>query len=227
MNWVEPSGWSLATVAAYLVARSFYRKTRFPLLHPSLLGVVLLAVAVEAVGRRYDEYAGATSWITWWVGPAVVALAVPVWRLRQLLLARLPIVLAVVGAGLVFGFLVSRGFLALLGQPREVQLAGPLHSITSPVALGIGRQIGAREDALIVGVLTAGLLGATLGPALLRRIGVSDRRARGLAMGCGSHAIGVARSLEVDAVCGAFATLGMMANAMTASFLFPLLARWI
>src|SRR4029077_2687951 len=98
---------------------------------------------------------------------------------------------------------------------------------TGPVSLPIARQIGARQDAVIIGVLTAGLIGATVGPMLLRRIGVSDRRARGLALGCGSHAIGVARALEVDNVCGAFATLGMLGNAILGAIIFPYLARWL
>ncbi len=218
--------WSGATLATYALARGIYQRWRLPLLHPSLLGVVILAVTIEALGRSYPEYAAATKWIAWWAGPAVVAMAIPIWRLRALLRARLPIVVAVVVAGLAGGFLASTTTLRLLGQPRDVQLAGPLQSITSPVAIPLGVQIGARSDALVIGVLTAGLLGATVGPALLRRIGVRDRRARGLAMGCGSHAIGVSRSLEVDAVCGAFATLGMMGNAVLATLIYPLLARW-
>jgi putative effector of murein hydrolase len=218
--------WSLATIAAYFAARWLYDRVRFPLLHPVIVGIVVLATAIESLGRTYAEYREATAWIVWLAGPAVVAMAVPVYRLRTLLRARLPIVLTVIASGLVFGFTTMTWAFGLLGQPREVRLAGPLHAITSPVALPIARQIGARQDAMVIGVLTAGLIGATVGPVLLRRIGVSDRRARGLALGCGSHAIGVARALEVDAVCGAFATLGMLGNAILGAIIFPYLAHW-
>lgn len=223
---VSLMAWSLLTVAVYAAARWLYDRWRFPLFHPMLVGVAVLAVAIESTGRTYAEYRGATEWIVWMAGPAVVAMAVPVYRLRALLGTRLPLIATVIAAGLVFGFVSMTTFLGLLDEPREVRLAGPLHAITSPVALPIARQIGARQDAMIVGVLAAGLIGATVGPALLRRLGVADRRARGLALGCGSHAIGVARALEVDSVCGAFATLGMMGNAILGAVIFPYLARW-
>ncbi len=220
-------GWSLATIAVYFAARWLYDRVRFPLLHPMIIGIVVLAVAIEMLGRTYGEYREATGWIFWLAGPAVVAMAVPVYRLRTLIRSRLPIILTVIVSGLVFGFTTMTWAFGVLGQPREVRLAGPLHAITGPVSLPIARQIGARQDAMVIGVLTAGLIGATVGPLLLRRIGVADRRARGLALGCGSHAIGVARALEVDTVCGAFATLGMLGNAILGAILFPYLARWL
>ena len=187
MTGTVMAAWSLATVLVYLAARWVYDRTRFPLLHPMLVGVAVLAIAIEVLGRTYAEYRGATEWIVWLAGPAVVAMAVPVYRLRTLLRARLPLIGTVIASGLIFGFASMTTFLGLLDEPREVRLAGPLHAITSPVALPIARQIGARQDAMIVGVLTAGLIGATVGPALLRLLGVRDRRARaraGLRLAC-------------------------------------------
>lgn len=219
-------GWSAATALIYLGGRALYARWRFPLLHPLLVGMVALGLGIDALGRGYAEYREATSWLTWWIGPAVVAMAVPVWQLRQLIRQRLALIAAVVVAGLLFGFLAAAGALRWQGQPREVQLAGPLQSTTSPVALPLGERAGARLDAVILGVLASGLVGATMGPLVLRSLGVSDRRARGLAMGCGSHVIGVARSLEVDPICGAFATVGMLGNAILGSLLYPWLAAW-
>ena len=221
------AGWSALTVVVYFAARGVFRRFKFPLLHPMFTALLALILVVEAAGPRFEEYRAATGWISWLLGPAVVAMAIPVWRLRTVLLARLPLLAAVVGAGSLFGFgsmaLVLRG----LGQPREVVAAGTLKNLTSPVAIEIGHQIGARPDALAVAVLLAGASGAVFGPGLLRAIGVRDRRARGLAMGCGSHGVGVARALEIDAVCGAFATLGMTGSAMLGAVLFPYLAHWL
>ncbi|MBS0659901.1 MAG: LrgB family protein [Verrucomicrobia bacterium] len=218
--------WSTATALIYLGARALYARVGLPLLHPLLVSMVMLGLGLDAVGRGYGEYRESTAWLTWWIGPAVVAMAVPVWQLRRLILQRLALVVGVVVAGLLFGFVVAAGALRWQGQPREVQLAGPLQSTTSPVALPLGERSGARLDAVIVGVLASGLVGATMGPLVLRSLGVRDRRARGLAMGCGSHVIGVSRSLEVDPICGAFATLGMMGNAILGSVLYPWLAAW-
>lgn len=220
------AGWSVLTIVVYFAARAVFLRLRSPLLHPMFTALLGLVLVVEWTGRRYAEYRDATAWIPWLLGPAVVAMAVPVWRLRTLLLARLPLLGAVIGTGSVFGFGSMALLLRWLGQPREVVAAATLKGLTSPVAIELGRQIGARPDALAAAVMLAGASGAIFGPSLLRAIGIHDRRARGLAMGCGSHGIGVARALEVDKVCGAFATLGMTGSAMLGAVLFPYLARW-
>ena len=220
------AGWSILTILVYIAARAVFLRLRSPLLHPMFTALLALVLVVEWTGRRYAEYRDATAWIPWLLGPAVVAMAVPVWRLRVLLLARLPLLAAVIGTGSVFGFGSMALLLRWLGQPREVVAAATLKGLTSPVAIELGRQIGARPDALAAAVMLAGASGAIFGPSLLRAIGIHDRRARGLAMGCGSHGIGVARALEVDKVCGAFATLGMTGSAMIGAVLFPYLARW-
>ena len=219
--------WSAATVAAWAISRWAYRRTRSAIFHPVLCGLAMLMLTVELTGHRHVEYHAAAGWIGWVLGPALVALAVPVYRLRALLAARLPLILVVLVSGMTFGAVVNSTTLRLAGMPREVVLAGPLQSLTSPAAVAVAEQTGARVDATLAGVLTAGMAGAAFGPRLLRRLGVHDRRARGLAMGCCSHVNGVSSALEVDAVCGAFATLAMAGNAMLGALLHPLLARWL
>ena len=226
MNTAFPFFWSFVTIAVYAAARAAFHRWRHPLLHPSLLGIVGTVIVVELLGRPYEAYLADTRWIAWLLGPGVVAMAVPVWRLRALLLARLPLIASVVFGGLLFGFFSMALMLWLLREPPDVVAAGTLKSITSPVALELGKQMGVRPNALAAGVLMAGTFG-TFGPAVLRWLGVRDRRARGLAMGCGSHGIGVARAMEIDAVCGAFATLGMAGSAMLGAVLLPYLCRWV
>ncbi len=219
------AGWSLLTIAVYLVTRAGFVRWKRPLLHPMFTGLLALVVLIELTGRRYGEYRAATGWIPWLLGPAVVAMAVPVWRLRRLLRARLGLIVGTVGGGLLFGFGSMALALRALGQPPGIVAAGTLKSLTTPIALELARGAGAPLDAVVAGVLLAGVVGATVGPGLLRAIGVRDRRARGLAMGCGSHGIGVARATEVDPVCGAFATLGMTGSAILGAVLFPYLLR--
>ena len=226
MNTATPLFWSFVTLAVYAAARAVFLRWKFPLLHPALLGIVCTVAVVEFLGGPYAEYRADTRWIAWLLGPGVVAMAVPVWRLRTLFLARLPLIGALVLGSLLFGFFSMAVLLWLLGEPPDVVAAGTLKSITSPVALELGRQIGVRPNALVAAVLLAGIYGA-FSPTLLRWLGVHDRRARGLAMGCGSHGIGVARAMEIDPVCGAFATLGMTGSAMLGAVLLPYLCRWV
>lgn len=220
--------WSAATIAAFFLARAIFRRTRFPLFHPAALSLALLVAAMEISGHPYAAYRRETGWLSWLLGPAVVAMAAPVYRLRKLLWEQRLALGVTVAAGLAAGFISMAAALWALGATREVTEAGTLKSITSPVAYAIARDAGVRPDVAMVGVLFAGMLGATVGPLVLQRVlGVRDPRALGLALGCGSHGIGVARALEVNETAGAFASLGMSGTAMLGALVLPFALRWV
>lgn len=220
--------WSAATAAAFFLARAIFLRTRFPLFHPAALSLALLVAAMELSGHSYAAYRRETAWLNWLLGPAVVAMAAPVYRLRRLLWEQRVALGVTVAGGLTAGFVSMAAALWALGATREVIEAGTLKSVTSPVAYAIARDAGVRPDVAMVGVLFAGMLGATVGPAVLHRVlGVRDPRAVGLALGCGSHGIGVARALEVNETAGAFASLGMSGTAMLAALVLPFALRWV
>lgn len=220
--------WSASTVAAFFLARAIFLRTRFPLFHPAALSLALLVAAMELSGHPYAAYRRETGWLSWLLGPAVVAMAAPVYRLRKLLWEQRIALSVTVAAGLAAGFISMAAALWALGATREVIEAGTLKSITSPVAYAIARDAGVRPEVAVVGVLFAGILGATVGPLVLQRmLGVRDARALGLALGCGSHGIGVARALEVDETAGAFASLGMSGTAMLGAVALPFALRWV
>lgn len=220
--------WSTATVAAFFLARAIFLRTRFPLFHPAALSLALLVGLMELSGHSYAAYRRETAWLSWLLGPAVVAMSVPVYRLRKLLWEQRVALGVTVAGGLAAGFISMAAALWALGAPREVIEAGTLKSITSPVAYAIARDAGVRPDVAMVGVLFAGMLGATVGPLILRRVlRVDDPRALGLALGCGSHGIGVARALELNETAGAFASLGMSGTAMLGALALPFALRWV
>ena len=223
------AGWSAATIVVFFAARAVFLRTRFPLFHPAALSLVVMVVLLETTGHPYAAYRQETAWLNWLLGPAVVAMAAPVYRLRRLLWQqRVPLGLAV-GAGLATGFVSMAAALWAVGAPRMLMEAGTLKSITSPVAYAIARDAGVRPpEVAMVGVLIAGMMGATIGPVVLRRVfGVRDQRAVGLALGCGSHGIGVARALELNETAGAFASLGMSGTAMAGAVVMPFALRWV
>ncbi len=103
----------------------------------------------------------------------------------------------VVAAGLALAIFSMALMLSLLRQPAPVVAAGTLKSVTSPVAHVLAVDAGASDPAAMAGVMLAGMLGASVGPAVLRGMRVRDERAVGLAMGCACHGIGVGRAMEI------------------------------
>ena len=219
--------WSALTILAYAGCRWTFLRTRLPLLHPGFTSIVAMVVILELTGRRYAEFKDATAWINWLLGPAVVAMAVPIYQLRRVVRANRRTLAAVVPLGMVFAVLSTTAILALFGRTRPVVAAGALKSITSPVAAQLALDNHVPVDATLAGVLIAGMLGATLGPSALRWMGVRDERAVGLALGSSAHGIGVARAVELGRTAGAFASISMSGTAMLGALVLPYVLRRI
>ena len=218
-------GWSLATVGVYFACRWVFLRTRWPLLHPGLTGILAMVALLECAGRPYPQYERSTEWINWLLGPAVVAMAAPIYQLRAMVRANARVLAVVIPLGLAFAVVSTTLLLAAGGRPRPVVAAGALKSITTPVSYRLAVDAHVSKDAALAGTLIAGMLGATVGPALLGWMRVRDERALGLALGCTSHGIGVARALELGRTGGAFASLGMSGTAMLGALLLPYLLR--
>jgi putative effector of murein hydrolase len=224
---MAPVWWSALTFVVYAFCRWLFARTHFPLLHPGLSSILTMVAILHGTGHTFEAYWKETSWINWLLGPAVVAMAVPIYQLRGIVRANLRVLAIVVPAGL--GVAASSTMLLLwsIGLPKPQIVAGALKSVTSPVAYRLAVDAGVPVDAVMAGVLIAGMSGATLGPAILRALRVRDARAVGIALGCGSHGIGVARAVEMGEAAGAFASLGMSGTAMVAAIVLPFALRWM
>ena len=219
--------WSGLTILVYFLCRRLFLRVRFSLLHPGFTGILAVVFLLELTGRRYDEYRTATEWINWLLGPAVVAMAVPIFQLRRTVRASVGTLAAVLpfGLGVAVGSMACG--VAALHRAWPVVAGGTLTSITSPVAYRLAGDAGVSVDAAMAGTLIAGMLGATVGPAVLRGMRVRDERALGLALGCTSHGIGVARAMEISPAAGAYASLGMSGTAMLGAVVMPFVLRWL
>jgi putative effector of murein hydrolase len=215
--------WSSVTIAVFVAARWCFLRTKFPLLHPVLVSTLALIALVEIGGRHYADYARGTQWIGWILGPGVVAMAVPVYHLRSVIIARAGTLLLVVLSALAFSLATTAGVLALCGAGRAIIQSLSLKAVTAAVAMAIAREAHALPIVAGVGSMFAAILGAAVGPWILHRAGVRDPRAVGLALGCGSHSIGTARAFELGEEQGTFASVGLSLTTLAAALICPAL----
>lgn len=219
-----------ATLVVYVAAQAAYtRLGQAPWANPVLWTVVLLASGLLATGVPYQSYFSGAQFIHFLLGPAVVALAWPLWlrrtELRQrwgrLLLAALAGGVAASGSALLLGW--------ALGLPAEVTLSLVPKSVTAPVAMGIAEQIGGIPELAAVFAVLTGLVGALSGKYLFDGLCIptdpAGWAARGFALGTASHGIGAARALQVNADAGAYAGLALGLQVVLASLLMPLAFR--
>jgi predicted murein hydrolase (TIGR00659 family) len=196
-----------------------------PLLNPVLLAVVVVVTILGTSGTSYQTYFAGAQFVHFLLGPATVALALPLYRQIESVRRSAVAILVAILAGSLTAIVSAVGIAWLLGGSRDVLISLAPKSVTAPVAMGITEQLGGLASLTAVLVIVTGITGAMLGTYVLNALRIRDWRARGLAMGTASHGIGTARALQVNRIAGAFSGLAMGVNALATALLLPLLWR--
>jgi len=210
------------TLGAYQLAVAAYERTRWIFLQPVLVSMLLLIGVLLSCGIQYGEYRKSTEILNILLGPATVALAVPLYlnlrRIRQLFW---PTFTTLVVGG-VFATLTCVALGYAFGAEHMILMTMAPKSVTSPIAMLVAEQIGGVAALAAVFVLITGVLGAIVGPALLDRFGVTHPEARGMSLGITAHAVGTSVALQESDECGAFAALAMSLMGVATAVLLPL-----
>lgn len=216
------------TLVAFQAASWIYEKAnKNPLLNPVLLSVIAVVSALVATRTSYQDYFEGAQFVHFLLGPATVALAIPLYRQFDKVKASALAILSSILAGSLTAILTALAIGSLLGGANDTLISLAPKSVTAPVAMGISEQLGGLPSLTAVLVILTGIVGAMLGPVVLNIIGVKDWAARGLALGTASHGIATARALQVNEVAGAFAGLAMGLNALATAILLPLIWNWL
>ncbi len=215
-----------STLVTYVLAHAAYQRLgQAPWANPVLWTVIVLAGLLGLTGAPYPAYFAGAQFIHFLLGPAVVALAWPLWQRRAELRARAGALLLAALAG---GATAAASALAIgwaVGLPPEVLASLAPKSVTAPVAMGIAEQIGGIPALAAVFAVLTGLVGAVSAKYLLDALRIRSPEARGFALGTASHGIGAARAMQVDPRAGTYAALALGLQVLLASLLMPLLLR--
>jgi predicted murein hydrolase (TIGR00659 family) len=222
----EPLTALTATLLAWMAGLKLQALSgRHPLANPVLIAVTLVAAGLLLSGVDYRAYFEGAQFVHFLLGPATVALALPLYRQWRLVRHSLPAVAISIIAGGLFSAFAGVGLAILFGAAPAVTASLAPKSVTTPVAMGVAERLGGLPSLTAAVVICSGIVGASLGPLVLNWCRVTDWRARGLAIGTVSHGIGTARALQVNATAGAFSGLAMGLNALATAILLPVLWR--
>ena len=224
----DPLLWLTLTLAAYGAGDALFKASgRKPMVNPVLIAVAFLAVLLQLTGTSYATYFAGAQFVHFMLGPATVALAIPLYaNLNHIKKAALPMIAALV-AGSLAAMLSAVGIGVALGLDTDILLALIPKSATAPVALGVSDAIGGSPSLTAVFVITTGITGAIIATPLLNLLRITDWRARGFAVGVASHGIGTARAFQVNETAGAFSGVGMGLNALLTALIAPIIAQWL
>ncbi len=216
------------TLLAYQGAFWLYQRSGCnPLANPVLIAVTALVAFLTLTGTRYETYFAGAQFVHFLLGPATVALAIPLYtQFRRVRAMLLPVVVGLLAGSLTAIFsavMVGR----LFGASLSTQLSLAPKSVTTPIAMGIAERIGGIPSLTAVLVIVTGIIGAVGARYVFDAMKLRDPAIRGFAIGIASHGIGTARAFQVNEQSGAFAALAMGLNGALTALLVPMLAGWL
>ncbi|MCR8842728.1 LrgB family protein [Paenibacillus sp. SC116] len=214
-----------ATIGAYLLAR--YVQARFPWIHPILISAGLLIAIIVAADIPLEAYSAGGEWLSMLLGPATVALGVPIYKHREQIAKQFkPIMISII-CGSVIGIVSVALILWLLTDVQEIILSMLPKSVSSPISIEISKVLNGIPELAAVFSVCTGLFGSVFGITILQKFGFQDDMSIGLAMGTAAHGIGTARCLANSEEQGSFSGLAMGLAGVITSILFVPIYMWL
>lgn len=207
------------TISIYFIFNKLYEIKKKFYLNPVMLSITSIIVLLYFADIEYQVYMESARILSFLLGPAVVSLAIPLYKRRKVVLDYSK----QISGGVVLGGLIailSAFFVAyLLGGSRALLLTISPKSVTTPIAIGVSERIGGIPSLTAILVIITGIMGNSVGVPILDFFKIKDKVARGLAMGVTSHGLGTARIIQEDKLSGAVSGLGMALNGVFTSFI--------
>lgn len=217
---------AVLTVIIYLLTNSLYLKYRKTLLNPVLASTAIIAIILVLGNIPYDTYMMGGNWIGTLLGPAVVALAIPLYKQRDLLFTNLIPIVSGIATGVFVGMASGILFTQLFRFSEELILTVLPKSLTTPVAMQVASNLGGIPSLAAVFVMVAGFSGYIIGPLLLKWLHIDSPIGRGIGLGTSAHGMGTAKAFEYGQQETSMSSVAMTLSAVFGALLGPV-AAWL
>ena len=223
-----PLFWLTATLLAFFIADQLSAwARRRPLVNPVLIAVALVAVLLKLSNTDYQTYFNGAQFVHFLLGPATVALAVPLYNNLAMVRRNLLPMAAALLVGATVAIVSAVAIAAALGAPKPALISLAPKSVTAAVAMAVSEALGGLPSLTATLVIATGILGAIMVTPLMNLLRIRDHAAQGFAAGLASHGIGTARAFTVDPVAGVFAGVAMGLNAVATPVLGAVILPWL
>ncbi len=215
------------SLTAYGIGFAAQKKWKKVFLNPLLIAVTLIITFLLVTGISYETYQYGAKYLSYFLTPVTVCLAVPLYKQLQVLKKNLAaIIISIILGCLAHGATVI-AILMLFGVEDQLILSLLPKSITTAIALGVTTEIGGIQGITVIGVMVAGISGAVVGPTLLRLFGITEPVAQGLAIGSASHAIGTSKAIELGEIQAAMSSLAIVVTGILTVVIVPWIVSFL
>ena len=213
----------LLSLVAYVIGTYVYKKMKFSIFNPLLIAIAIVIILLTKLGINYESFNAGGQCISFFLYPATVALALPMYKRFSLFRENaLPILTSVLCGnicGMTFIILISK----LFGISDVLTRSLIPKSITTPIGMAVSKQLEGIQSVTVAAIILTGIIGSILSPILYKFFKIDDKVAFGIAIGASSHAIGTAKAMELGEIEGAMSSLTMAISGITTVFLAPII----
>ena len=203
------------------------KKWHSPILNPLLVSMVIIIIFLKVTGITFETYQYGAKYLSYFLTPVTVCLAVPLYKQMLILKENVAAVLV----GIFLGCITHAAVLIFILKIWKVDTALILSllpkSITTAIALGVSEEIGGIQTVTIIGVTIAGLSGAIVGPTLLKLFRIKEPVAQGLSMGSASHAVGTSKAVELGEIQAAMSSLAIVVTGLLTVIVVPIIIKFL
>ena len=211
------------TLVVYFLAEGFKKRTGFSFANPLLISILILMGIIKVLSIPLEAYEVGGAHISFFIKPATVALAIPLYYHYDVLVKNIKAVSAGIFVG-VSTSILSVSFLSkVFGLEEVLKLSLLSKSITTPIGIELTQQVGGIVPVAIASIIFTGIFGALIGPWFLKTIGVKDKTALGIALGTSAHVIGTSKAIELNEEVGAMSAIAIPLAGILTVLLAPLI----
>lgn len=217
----------LLCVGAFFIGKFIFVRTKLAIFNPLLIAMILIIGVLQVSNTPYETFNKGTKMIQFFLGPTVVALGVMLYEQIDTIKANYKSILISIITGSFISILSIVFICKAFHADLNVISSLIPKSVTTPIALSLSKQMGGIEALTAVSVVITGILGNIIAVPLFKILRVSDRIAKGLALGSSAHAIGTMKAIELGSLEGAISGLAIGVTGVITALLSPLFQNWL
>ena len=215
------------SLLTYFFGMFLRKKFDYAIVNPLLISAILTIAFLLVFDVDYATYNQGAQYLSVFLTPATICLAVPLYRQLQVLKQNIVTVIVPISCGVIAHAITLISLSKLFDVEEILTLSLLSKSVTTPIAVGICHELNGIEVVTIMGVMIAGIIGAVFGPIVCNLLKIKEPIAQGLGIGSASHAIGTSKALEMGELQGAMSSLAIVVTAILNVIVVPFVAQFV
>ncbi|MGL5259103.1 MAG: LrgB family protein [Lachnospiraceae bacterium] len=215
------------TMLIFLGCSMIQKKWKNPILNPLLLSIIIIIIILNITDISYDTYQNSAKILTYFLTPATVCLAIPLYKQWQILKDNVYAIVISIVIGCIAHALTIIGLMTFAREETFLILSLLSKSVTTAIALDITKVIGGISSITVIGITIAGISGSVFGPVLIKLFRIKEPIAQGIALGSASHAIGTSRAIELGEIQAAMGSLSIVVTGVLTVIIVPIIAKYL